>query len=641
MLKTGPHVPVTYVAKEVTTLGAMLRLRAKRSPQQGAMFEKQGSTWEETTWEQFYDQARRVAQGLLDLGLKPGDRVAILGPTKAPWAIYDMGVQLAGMVGLGLYPMQPIEQIHFQVDHSEARAVLVDGEKEATRVLEAVAGLDQVLAVVPWTDELYQKLADRDERVTPPSALAGEPLDEDRIDEILGAIAPQDTAILIYTSGTTGAPKGAMITHGNILALLSGQDEFLELYEDDLSFNFLPMAHAAERVLGFFGRINSGVTTAYASSIPEVLQEMKEVSPTLFGSVPRIFEKAYAKIQSETEAKSAPAQQVFAFAVGVARQAARYRQQGRPLPLWLKAKHALADRLVFRDVRAVFGGRARQFITGAAPIALEILEFFWGAGLNVYEVYGMTEATVVTHANVPGQVRLGTVGKVLEPMEHKIADDGEVLVRGPWLFKGYFKDAKATAATVVDGWLHTGDIGTIDLDGYLRITDRKKHMIITGGGKSIAPATVENAIKNQDPLISQVHAHGDKRPYVSALIAPSPMETLELGAERELISSEQMSELADELVRKPSARSEALNAAMAKVVNHPDFVERIKAAVRAGNASLARVEWVKRFVVLDRDFSQKHGELTPTMKVKRKVVEAKHAGLFDRIYSEEGFALEP
>jgi long-chain acyl-CoA synthetase len=242
---------------------------------------------------------------------------------------------------------------------------------------------------------------------------------------------------------------------------------------------------------------------------------------------------------------------------------------------------------------------------------------------------------------VPGQVRLGTVGKVLEPMEHKIADDGEVLVRGPWLFKGYFKDAKATAATVVDGWLHTGDIGTIDLDGYLRITDRKKHMIITGGGKSIAPATVENAIKNQDPLISQVHAHGDKRPYVSALIAPSPMETLELGAERELISSEQMSELADELVRKPSARSEALNAAMAKVVNHPDFMERIKAAVRAGNASLARVEWVKRFVVLDRDFSQKHGELTPTMKVKRKVVEAKHAGLFDRIYSEEGFALEP
>ncbi len=641
MLNTGPHVPVVYLAKEVTTLGAMFRLRAKRSPNSAAIFEKQGTEWHETTWEQFYDQARQVAQGLLDLGLKAGDRVAILGPTKAPWAIYDMGVQLAGMVGLGIYPMQPTELIRFMVEHSDARAVLVDGEDEATKVLEAVAGLDQVLAVVPWTEDLYRKLADRDERVTAPSALAGEPLDEEQLEQIQRAIMPLDTAILIYTSGTTGAPKGAMITHGNILSLLSSQDEFLELYEDDLSFNFLPMAHAAERVLGFFGRINSGVATAYATSVAAVLHEMKEVRPTLFGSVPRIFEKAYAKIQSEVEAKSAPAQQVFAFAVRVARQAARYRQQGQPLPLWLKAQHAVADRLVFREVRDAFGGRARQFVTGAAPIALEILEFFWGAGLDVYEVYGMTEATVVTHANLPGHVRLGTVGKVLEPMEHRIADDGEVLLRGPWVFKGYFKDAEATAATVIDGWLHTGDIGTIDLDGYLRITDRKKHLIITGGGKNIAPATVENAIKNQDPLISQVHAHGDKRPYVSALIAPSPIETLELGADRDLIAREQVTTLVAELMANPAARSEALNAAMAKVVGHPDFVERMKAAVRAGNAHIARVEWVKRFVVLNRDFSQEHGELTPTMKVKRKVLESKHAKLFDRIYREGGFALEP
>ncbi|MBW2455514.1 MAG: AMP-binding protein, partial [Deltaproteobacteria bacterium] len=447
--------------------------------------------------------------------------------------------------------------------------------------------------------------------------------------------------IFIYTSGTTGAPKAAMITHSNILALLTSQDTFLDLYEDDLSFNFLPMAQAAERVLGFFGRINSGVATAYATNIASVLQEIKEVGPTLFGSVPRIFEKAYAKIQSEVEAKSLPAQQMFSLAVDVARQAARYRQQGRPLPLWLKAKHALADRLVYQRVREEFGGRPRQFVTGAAPIAAGILEFFWGAGLDVYEVYGMTEATVITHANQPGQVRLGTVGKVIEPMEHKIADDGEVLVRGPWVFKGYFKNAEATEAVVHDGWLHTGDIGTIDLDGYLRITDRKKHLIITAGGKNVAPATVESAIKNQESLIGHVHAHGDKRPYVVALIAPSPLESLEFGADHEIVDRETVAQLTEELTAKPTARSEALQSVMAKVVRHPDFVARIQAAAQAGNGRIARVEWVKRFVILDRDFSPDRGELTPTLQVKRKVIESKYAELFDRIYDEDGFALEP
>ncbi len=641
MLQSGPHVPVTYVAREVSTLGGLFRLRVKRSRTQPAIFEKRDDRWQETTWQQFYDQARAVAKGLLDLGLKPGDRVAILGPTRARWAIYDMGAQLAGMVSFGIYARQATDQIRFLVDHSDAQAVLVDGEEEAAKVLEAVAGLDQVRAVIPWTERLFAELEQRGERVTSPRVLDGDPLEEERIDEIQEAIDSSDTAIFIYTSGTTGPPKAAMITHGNILALLASQDTFLDLHEDDLSFNFLPMAQAAERVLGFFGRINSGVATAYATNTGSVLQEIKEVGPTLFGSVPRIFEKAYAKIQSEVDAKSLPAQQAFAFAVDVARQAARYRQEGRALPLWLKAKYAVADRLVFRRVRQEFGRRPRQFVTGAAPIKVGILEFFWGAGLDIYEVYGMTEATVVTHANQPGQVRLGTVGKVIEPMEHKIADDGEVLVRGPWVFKGYFKNPEATAALVPDGWIHTGDIGTIDIDGYLRITDRKKHLIITAGGKSVAPATVENAIKNQEPLISHVHAHGDKRPYVVALITPSLSEALEFGVAHEIIDPETVAELTEEDTANSTARSEALQSVLARVVSHADFVARIQAAVRAGNGRIARVEWVKRFVILDRDFSPDRGELTPTLQIKRKVIESKHAALFDRIYDDDGFALEP
>ena len=315
------------------------------------------------------------------------------------------------------------------------------------------------------------------------------------------------------------------------------------------------MAHAAERVLGFYGRINCGIATAYATSVGKVLEEVQEVRPTLFGSVPRLFEKAYGKIHAEMAKKSPVVQKIFAVAERVAKQAAPYRLRRQPMPLALKVKYAVCDRVVYSRVRGAFGGRVRQFVTGAAPIALEILEFFWGAGLDIYEVYGMTEATVITHANRPGQVKLGSVGRVVEGIEQKIAEDGEVLLRGPYVFKGYFKNEEATSTTIVDGWLHTGDIGKVDADGYLSITDRKKHLIITAGGKNLAPANIENAIKNQSPLISQVHAHGDKRPYVSALVAPSPIETLELGVELGLVTGAELTERTQELMNNPTGVS--------------------------------------------------------------------------------------
>ena len=641
MLSTGPHVPVKYMAHEARTVGDMFRRRAERSKNWPAIYTKKGGRWEPTTWGTFYDSASKVAKGLRDLGLERGERVAILGPTQPPWAFYDMGAHLAGMVSLGIYPKQSVEQIRYIVDHSDSRVVFVDGPDELDNVLSVAAELDKVVAIVPWSQQLFEETKDRSDKIVSPAKFADEALSEQTITDIHESIEPSDLAILVYTSGTTGPPKGAMIGHDNILKLVGAQGQFLQLFEDDLSLNFLPMAHAAERVLGFYGRINTGICTAYATNIASVLDEVKEVRPTLFGSVPRLFEKAYAKIQSEAAKKPRLAQSVFSWAVSVARQAAPYRVEGREMPMALRAQYILADKAIFQKVRDAFGGRVRQFVTGAAPIALEILEFFWGAGLDVYEVYGMTEATVVTHANRPGKTRLGTVGCLLEAMEQKIADDGEILLRGPYVFQGYFKNEEATAATVIDDWLYTGDIGKIDTDGFLKITDRKKHLIITAGGKNLAPANIENAIKNQSPLISQVHAHGDKRAYVSALVAPSPIETLEFGVERKLVTRGELEDRTRELMDDPSGRSEALNAAVGKVVDDPEYVERVREAVRAGNSHLAQVEKVRRFTILERDFSQEHGELTPTMKLKRKAIETKFIELFDKIYDDENFAHQP
>jgi long-chain acyl-CoA synthetase len=367
--------------------------------------------------------------------------------------------------------------------------------------------------------------------------------EEDDVERRLAAIAPDDTAILVYTSGTTGPPKGARIGQSNITTLLRSTSGLTQHYQSDLSLNFLPMAHAAERIFGFFSRIDNGIPTAYARSMATVLDDLLTVQPTMFGSVPRLFEKAYAKIQGELQKKPPAVRKLFAWALSVGRRCTELQLANAPVPAALRLQREIADRLVFKKVRAAFGGRVRQFITGAAPIALPILEFFWAVGLPIYEVYGMTEATVVTHANRPGATRLGTVGRVIEPLEAKVADDGEILLRGPWVFQGYLKSPEATAEALANGWLHTGDIGTVDAEGYLRITDRKKHLIITAGGKNLAPANIENAIKCEDPLVSQVYAHGDRRAYVVALVAPSPLETLAWGEERGLVTKDEVAVL--------------------------------------------------------------------------------------------------
>ena len=637
MFDLGPALPVRNTSTRARTVGEMFWLRAARSATAPALHHKVRGRWETLSWGDTYAAAAKVAGGLRRLGVEPGERVAILGPTQPAWAIYDLGAQLAGVVSLGIYPKQSVAQVRYLLTHSEARVVFVDGAEELATVLAAIEGRDGV-RVVPWESELVEE---GDPRMVSPAALEGEPLDEPSIRAKFEDTDPEDTAIFIYTSGTTGPPKGAMISHRNILSLLTASADAAPWTQADLSLHFLPMAHAAERVLGFYARVNGGIPGAYAESTATVLRDLQEVRPTLFGSVPRIFEKAYAKIHSELEKKPAAVRRLFAWAESVGRERLELVLRGRPVPPALALRFALADRLVFTRIRAAFGGRVRLLITGAAPTAPEILRFFWAAGLPIYEAYGMTESTVITHINREGATRLGSVGRVIPPTEHRIADDGEVLVRGPWVFGGYYKNEDATRETVVDGWLHTGDIGEIDEAGYLRITDRKKHLIITAGGKNLAPANIERAIKGEDPLVSQVHAHGDQRAYVSAIVTPAPLETLEWGAERGLVDRGDIERFQKELFENPAGRSDALNAAMAAVVAHPELRERIRLAVGRGNERLARVERVRRFVLLDRDFSLEENELTPTLKLKRKEIERKHAALLDRVYDEDGFALEP
>ncbi|MBL8784087.1 MAG: long-chain fatty acid--CoA ligase [Deltaproteobacteria bacterium] len=644
MLETAPHAPVTYASRSARNVGEMFRIRAKRSGPSPALYAKRDGRWDKTTWAGFYDEAREVLAGLLALGLGRGDKVAILGDTHKPWAVLDMGAQLGGLVTYGIYPKQPVDHIRYLLSHADTRVIFVDSPSELLHVLAAADQCPMLLAIVPYGRAAHVALPP-DPRIVPPSAFGLDPnakgptpTPEPEIDVLLAAIDPQDTAILVYTSGTTGPPKAAMLTHFNILDLLSTQSAFLDLYQDDLSLSFLPMAHVAERILAFYGRVCTGLATAYATSTATVLDELQEVQPTVFGSVPRIFEKAYIKLTSELDKKPAAVRRLFAWALNVGTRRTALLHAKRPVPFALRVQDTVADRLVWRRVRHAFGGRVRFFVTGAAPIARPILELFWAAKLPVYEAYGMTESTVATHINRPGDVRLGSVGKVIPPMECRIAEDGEILLRGPWVMKGYYKQPEATAACIDnDGWLHTGDIGVVDADGFLTITDRKKHLIITAGGKNLAPANIEKAIREESPFISQVHAHGDRRPFVAALIAPSPIETLELGVTLGLVTGDDLETRKAELLADPTSRTPALEAAVGKVTRHPTFVDKIVAAVRRGNAKLAQVEQVRRFAILDRDFSQEHGELTPTMKLRRKDIETNHAATLDRLYADPSF----
>ncbi len=596
--------------------------------------------WVEVTWGEMKKKVDSVATFLIKEGINKGEKIAVLSDTRPEWTIVDLAILSSGATTVGLYPTLSPSQIEFLLNHSDSVMLFVENKEKLEKIIEIKDKISKIRKIIVFEPEGCEKYFDSPNFLSFSKCLSVEP-DEELVQERINQIGKDDIAIMVYTSGTTGDPKGAMISHGNIIAFLSSFDDFadiLEIGDDDISYHFLPMAHVAEHIAGFFGRINLGLAAAYATSIKAVVDEIKEVRPTVFGAVPRIFEKAYARIQEEVGKLPERRQKIFRWAEKVGREYVRFLNERKAIPLFLKIKYKIAYSLVLKRIKEAFGGRVKYFITGAAPIPYEILEFMWACNLKIYEVYGLTEATVITHANTPLEFKLGTVGKPIKCVECKIAEDGEILIRGPIVFKGYYKNEKATQEAIDDqGWLHTGDIGEIDSEGFLKIKDRKKHIIITAGGKNITPAEIENKIKAQDIIISQVHVHGDGRPYLVALITLNSQEALEFAIKNNILDEkekEKAKKILDELAEKPLSRPEGLDELMKKISAHPLIYERVKRAVENANKELSRVENIRKFKILERDFYIDEGEITPTLKVKRKEIERKFKHIFDEMYKE-------
>ena len=555
-------------------------------------------TWHEWSFAELGAGVRELARGLAALGLEPGDRVAILGETRPEWTLADAAALAAGLVVVPVYHTNSPEECRYVIDHSGARAIILEDATQLAKI-EAVKGdLGGLEHVVSMED------TGRTTTVADLRARAGE-TPEEELRARLDAVGPDDVATIVYTSGTTGPPKGCQLTHRNVLFTGDAYMQQIHLRPPATLFMFLPLAHALARVVQMVS-VQTGATLAFWSGDSrKLVEDVGAARPTHFPSVPRVFEKIHARVLARGQEGSAIKQRLFAWAIATGRRARPAMRAGNASPV-LKARYALADRLVLSKVRDLFGGRLELALTGAAPIPLEVLEFLDACGITVLEGYGMTETCAAATLNTPEDPRFGTVGPPLPGTDVKIAEDGEILLSGPNVFKGYHRNEEATRDVFDGDAVRTGDLG--ELDGrFLRITGRKKDLIITSSGKNISPTNIENALR-ESRWISQAVVHGDNRSYLVALLTLDADEAAALGAEL------------------------GIEGDPATMAGHPAVIEAMQKEVDQANARFARIEQVKKFTVLDQDLSQENGELTPTMKVKRAVVEKRYADTFSALY---------
>ena len=564
-----------------------------------ALRHKVDGEWIDVSYAELGEAVAEIAGGLVELGIEPGDRVAILANTRPEWTLACFGILCAAGVVVSIYQTNSPEECHYVLEHSGSRAVFVEDETQLAKVAEVRDRLPELEHAIAFeASEGALSLAELRERGAGGNAAA--------VERRMAAIAPADPCLFVYTSGTTGPPKGCVLTHGNYRAVSTAVEENGTLLEGDLVYLFLPLAHAFALLVQFVA-VDLGGTIAYWERDPlKIVPNLAEVRPTTFPSVPRIFEKVYTTATARVEEAGGAKRAIFHGAVETGRKVRALEREGRtPGPL-LRARHRVADRLVLSKVRALFGGRLREAVTGAAPIAPEILEFFDACGVPVLEGYGMTETSTAATGNTLEHHRFGSVGRPIPGVEVRIADDGEVLLRGPNIFGGYYRDEESSAQTLVDGWLHTGDLGRVDEDGYLYVTGRKKDILITAGGKNITPANLENGLK-QSRWVSQAVVVGDRRPYLVALVTLDPDEAPAF-AEQHGLAVEEL----------PTA--EAMRAEVQRTIDEV-------------NARVGRVEQVKRFEILERDLTMADGELTPTLKVKRAAVADHFGHEVERLYS--------
>lgn len=575
-----------------------------------AMRHKRRGLWQPITWEEYGLAAEEIARGLVSLGLRRGETAALVGQNRPEWLFCDMGIQLAGGISVAVYATSPPEQCAYVLGHSGARVFFVENEEQLDKALVIRSRLPHLRAIVVMDLEGLEGFADPqtmtlDELRTLGRALQDAGVLEARIRET----AEEDVAVLLYTSGTTGPPKGAMLTHRNLLWTAQALGAANPLYPTDTALSFLPLAHIAERMLSLYLPLVWGYTVHFAESLDTLFQNLQEVRPTILFAVPRLWEKLSAQVELHMREADFLKRTAYRIAVRFGRRYALLRLAAQPIPLPLRVAHALSEVLLLRPLRRRLGlDRVRFAVSGAAPIAPEVLEYYHAIGVPIREVYGQTEGSGPTTIHHGDRIRLGTVGQPLPGVEVRIAEDGEILVRGPNVFAGYFKDPEATAQALRDGWLYSGDVGEMDAEGFLRITDRKKDILINAYGKNIAPAYVENKLK-ASPYIHDAVVIGDRRPYLVALI---------------VLDEDHVARWAQEH-RIPFTTFTDLS------MNERVY-ELIEGEVQRVNRTLSGPEQVKRFAILPKRLYEEDGEVTPTLKVKRKAIGEKYADLIESLY---------
>jgi long-chain acyl-CoA synthetase len=587
--------------------------RVEKSPSREAYRFPKGESWESVTWQETGDRVTRLAAGLIALGVEPEQRVGIASSTRYEWILADLAIMCAGAATTTVYPSTIDEDVAYILADSECRVVFAEDGEQLAKLTKHRAELPHLAKVV--TFEGTADGATDDDWVIDLAAL--ERLGEEVLAEDAEAVRhrvtgtkPDALATLIYTSGTTGRPKGVRLRHSSWTYEGAAIEHLGILSEDDLQFLWLPMAHSFGKVL-LSTQLAIGFPTAVDGRVDKIIENLAVVRPTFMGAAPRIFEKAHGRIIRMQQAEGGLKEKIFNRAFEVGKEVRRLKLEGRPVPFLLAKQHALFDKLVFAKIRERFGGRVRFFISGAAALNQEVAEWFHVAGILVLEGYGLTETSAGSFVNRPDSYRFGTVGHVFEGSEARIAEDGEVLIKGPGVMEGYHNLPEQTAETLKDGWLHTGDIGELDAQGFLKITDRKKDLFKTSGGKYIAPSSIESQFKAVCPYAGQFLVHGNDRSYCVALITLDP---------------DAMAEWAKHNGMEGAPYSE--------IVSSQKVRDMVGGYVETLNRRLNRWETVKKWVLLDHDLSVESGELTPSMKVKRKVVEENHRQQIEALYQQ-------
>ena len=578
------------------------------------MWRKNKGIWESHTWNDYGNWARELGHALIAEGLKKGDKVSILSETRLEWVVIDMAIMGIGCITAPVYASNTEDQVKYIVKHSESKIVFAEDQEQLDKMMSIWDDLSEIKKVVVIDKYIQNEL---------PNVISIEKFRESgashrtnnkgNFEDKLHSIKPDDIISFTYTSGTTGDPKAGMFNSNNVISVAKSLPDLLPTYRNDLGISYLPLSHIAERLLGHFIKLYSGYVTVYADSLEDMPYNLRQTGPTVMFGTPRVFEKFYAKISIAIKGATTFQKTIYNWALSVGKKYSELKDEGKEPSLWIKLNRLLAHFLVFRKIKDMFGGNIRYLLSGAAPISPNIIRYFHWVGLDIYEGYGMTETTGIVTGNKIGKAKIGSVGQALANTKIKIAADGEICTMCPQNISGYYKNEEDTKELLIpdengDVWLHTGDIGYLDEDGYLFITDRKKDIIITAGGKNVAPQNIENLLKTS-PYVSLAMVYGDKKPYLTALITLDEDEIAKFAKDNRIMYQD-----------------------LSDLTKKQKIIDLIKGEISQLNRDLASYETVKKFRILEEELDQDKDEVTPTLKVKRKVVINNYQELINEMY---------